>query len=105
MSAGLEAAFLEWDRGPLGVQRVRRGLDARGALALDRAADAVRREIVRRLGPSYSLADLYALYVDADAWARHVVAAAAEPTRLPTAVTPVVDAAFGYAARSARDRR
>ena len=105
MTPGLDAAEAEWERGPAGVRRIRRGLDARTALAVDRAAEDLRAELIRRLGPSFAVADLYALYLDADAWAREVVRRALEPASVPAVLAPLIDTAFGQMASSARDRR
>jgi hypothetical protein len=105
MSSGIEAALIEWSRGPEAVRRVRRTLDERAMLSLERAERAMSLELTRRLGPVYALADLYREYLSADDWARPVVADALAPLRLPRAIVPVVDAAFDRAARSARDRR
>ncbi len=104
MTAGIEAAEAEWERGDPAVRRIRRGVDARTALALDAAALALRAELARRLGPSFSRADLYRQYVESDGWGREVVRRALEPLSVPTAVTPLVDAAFGHVASFARDR-
>ena len=77
----------------------------RPALALDRASEDLRAELIRRLGPSFAVADLYALYLDADSWAREVVRRALEPSSVPAALAPLIDTAFGQMASSARDRR
>jgi hypothetical protein len=105
MSSGVEAALIEWSRGPEGVRRVRRTLDGRALASLERGQAAMTVELTRRLGPVYTLADLYREYLDADRWARAVVTEALAPLVLPRAVVPVVDAAFDRAARGARDRR
>jgi hypothetical protein len=104
VTAGLEAAEAEWERGEPAVRRIRRGLDARTALAVDRAGTALAAELARRLGPSFSRADLYAQYLESDGWGREVVRRALEPLSLPSAVTPLVDAAFAHVASFARDR-
>ena len=66
MSAGLRAAMAEWEAGPRTVKRLRRGMPPKLALAADQAALDLQRELTRLLGPSYSLDDLYALYIDAE---------------------------------------
>ena len=105
MSSGVEAALIEWSRGPDAVRRIRRTLDERALRSLERAESAMTLELSRRLGPVYALDDLYRQYIDADDWARPVVTDALAPLRLPRAVVPLVDAAFDRAARAARDRR
>lgn len=102
MSAGLRAAMAEWEAGPQTVRRLRRGMPPKLALAADQAAGDLQRELTRRLGPSYSLDDLYALYIDAEAWGRTVVARALEPRNAPELVAPLIDAAFQRAVSGAR---
>ena len=64
------------------------------ALAADQAASDLQRELTRLLGPSYTLDDLYALYMDAESWGRTVVARALAPLSEPALVAPLIDAAF-----------
>ena len=101
---GLDALRSEWERGPDSLRRLRRGLDARTALALDRAQAELRDEVVRRLGPSYDLATLVEEYRSADLWARDLVVRTMAPLRLPAAVSPLLAAVFLTAFRAARDR-
>jgi hypothetical protein len=96
--------MIEWEAGPAAVQRLRRGMSPRLALAVDRAAGELSSELRRRLGPSYSKDDLYALYGDADRWARPLIARALAPLRDPTVVAPLIDAAFWGATTGTRDR-
>lgn len=100
---GLASAQIEWADGAWRVRALRRGLDERGAAAFDRAEAALAAGLVKRLGPSYRLRDLYAAYVDSDRWARDVVLDAMAPQRFPAALSPLVDAAFARAAAAARD--
>ncbi|CAA9532080.1 MAG: hypothetical protein AVDCRST_MAG79-1016 [uncultured Thermoleophilia bacterium] len=94
---GVVSAQMEWAEGPVRVRRLRRGLDARGLAAVDRAERALATALARRLGPSYRLTDLYREYGDSERWARDVVAEAMAPLRMPAAVAPLVDAAFDHA--------
>lgn len=105
MTVGLQAAMLDWQDAPARVRRLRAGLQERGLEAFQRAEEAVHSELVRRLGPGYSLADLYRQYERADDWARVVVADELGSVRLPGAVTPLVDLAFNRMAGAARDGR
>jgi hypothetical protein len=101
----VDAVVAEWERGPDTLRRLRRRLDGRSALALERAERALGDELVRRLGPSYDLATLAREYRDADAWARDVVARATAPMRMPAALAPLLETAFLRASRGARDGR
>jgi len=102
VSAGLNAAMAEWEAGPVTVRRLRRGLPPRLSLAVDEAAGDLQRELTRRLGPSYTLDDLYAIYLDAEAWGRIVVGRALAPQSRPELVAPLIDAAFHRAVSGAR---
>ena len=102
MSAGLTAAMAEWEAGPAAVRRLRRGLPPKLSLAVDEAASDLQRELRRRLGPSYTLDDLYGLYLDAEAWGRVAVARALAPSSRPELVAPLLDAAFQKAVSGAR---
>jgi hypothetical protein len=102
MSAGLNAAMAEWEAGPGTLRRLRRGLSPRLSRAVDEAAGDLQRELTRRLGPSYTLDELYALYVDAEAWGRIVISRALEPMSRPELVAPMIDAAFQRAVSGAR---
>jgi len=94
VNAGLRAAMAEWEAGPLTVKRLRRGMPPKLALAADQAASDLQRELTRLLGPSYTLDDLYALYMDAESWGRTVVSRALAPLSEPALVAPLIDAAF-----------
>ena len=93
-TAGIRAAMAEWEAGPRTVKRLRRGMPPRLAAATDQAALDLQRELTRLLGPSYSLDDLYRLYMDADSWGRSVVSRALAPMSEPALVAPLIDAAF-----------
>lgn len=105
MTVGLQAAMLDWQDAPDRVRRLRRRLDERGLEAILRAEEAVFRELVRRLGPGFTLAALYREYERADDWARMVVGDELGTVRIPGAVTPLVDLAFNRMAGRARDGR
>jgi hypothetical protein len=102
VSAGLNAALAEWEAGPVALRRLRRGLPPRLSLAVDEAAGDLQRELTRRLGPSYTLDDLYGLYVDAEDWGRIVVQRALAPQSRPELVAPLIDTTFQRAVSGAR---
>lgn len=103
--AGIDAALAEWTTGRQRLARVRRTLDRDASEALDRAAAAVEAELRRRLGPSYTLAEVYALAIEAERWADPAIARAITGDRLVAAGSAIVDAACAHAARRARDAR
>ncbi len=105
MTVGLQAAMLDWQDAPDRVRRLRRRLDERGLEAFRRAEEGVFRELVRRLGPGFTLGGLYREYERADDWARMVVSDELGSVSIPGAVTPLVDLAFGRMSGSARDGR
>ena len=75
---------------------------ARAPIATQRACSSSQRELRRRLGQTYTLAALVALYADADRWAR--AAAQRVAPGIGWAQDSVfADAACARAARNARD--
>lgn len=100
-----EVALQAWAEAPAAVRRVRAGLDQRGLDAFERAYAAVRGELVRRVGQTYSLADLSRAWREADRWAPDVARDAAAPAPPPRSSTLLVDLACARMMRSARDAR
>jgi hypothetical protein len=103
VNAGVIAARIDWQQGGAALRRARRGLDPARAEAIDRAERELRRDIARRLGPSFSILDLYRLYLEADRFAPETIARSAAPVPVARFVTPIVDSAFGALERQARD--
>jgi hypothetical protein len=98
-------ARMQWD------DAVRRFEGTRGDLpryrALGTLVDAVQDELRRRVGQTFSLAELAEAYVGAEDWVREVVVDAV-PARAPAGLRDsalVGDAAFGMYARGATDYR
>jgi hypothetical protein len=60
-------------------------------------------ELRKRVGSSYTLAELAAAYRNAEAWARHVVSEHAQSADWPRTLTLVEGAAFHIYARGAVD--
>ncbi|MBA3717463.1 MAG: hypothetical protein H0W87_04455 [Actinobacteria bacterium] len=89
-----ESARQEWEEGYRRIQGSRS--DARRYRALLTDADLVRDELRRRVGQSFTLAELADEYVDADRWMREVVS---DPLELPL----IGAAAFHLHARGATD--
>jgi hypothetical protein len=99
----LEAARYQWEDG-------RRRLEAEGAETarsrhLAVLVDAVSDELRRRLGQTFTLAELADAYQGSEDWVRDVIARSTQPRfRAGVRDTAVIqDAAFGEYARGASD--
>lgn len=98
MSYPLENAFFQWEQGWRELQAIE---DPRARRLADRVIDAVREELRRRIGPTFSAAELADLYGEGTDWAQQValdVAPAAEPD-----AQSLADAAFWGYLRGATD--
>ena len=95
MSYALDNAMFQWSSGEA---RLREAEPLEQA-DLERAAAAVGDEIRRRLGSSFELSELIALYALGTDWADDVAAR----NRAGSDTGAVVDAAFGRYAREAAD--
>jgi hypothetical protein len=98
MSYPLENALFQWEEGWRALQAID---DPRARRLADRVIDAVRDELRRRIGPTFSAAELANLYGEGTDWAQQValdVAPAAEPD-----AQSLADAAFWAYLRSATD--
>jgi hypothetical protein len=89
-----ESARQEWEEGYRRIQAMRG--DVRRYRALMADADAVRDDLRRRVGQTFTVEELARVYLDADAWMRDVVA---DPRELPL----IGAAAFHLHARGATD--
>jgi hypothetical protein len=94
------AARFAWEEG---VRRLRE--PGRHDPARARVVDAVQRELRRRVGTDFALADLARVYADSASWYLDLAAQAAPGS--PEAWDPQValDGAFGLYMRRARDVR
>jgi hypothetical protein len=110
----VESARQQWEEGVRRVDATAR--DEPRYRELSDLVDTVVDELRRRIGQTFTLADLVAAYDRADEWVRDVIAAAsAAPPGEPEARRPrragiadtalVQDAAFGLYARGATDYR
>ena len=95
MSYALDNAMFQWSGGEA---RLREAEPLEQA-DLERAAAAVGDELSRRLGSSFELGELIALYASGTEWADDV----ASRNRAGSDTGAVVDAAFGRYAREAAD--
>ena len=95
MAYAVENALFQWREGE---QRLRAAHDAERR-RLERVADVVVDELRRRLGSSFLIGELAALYAEGTDWAADL----AGRHTLGTDVPYVVDAAFARYAREAAD--
>jgi hypothetical protein len=102
VTPAVELAMLEWEEG----QRQLRALEltARRRAVVERVAAELEAEIVRRVGQTFGLAELAAVYASSEPWCLDV---AQQVTPEPWAydLSVVQPAAFGRVARSATDYR
>jgi hypothetical protein len=102
VTPAVELAMLEWEEG----ERQLRSLDltARRRAVVERVAAELEAEIVRRVGQTFELSELAAVYASSEAWCLDV---AQQVTPEPWAydLSVVQPAAFARVARSATDFR
>ena len=98
--AELDSARREWDDGH---RRLLADRDARAREQLLLQVDAIVAELRRRVGATFTLAELAGAYADADRWSREVVADLAPPPGWPRTLALVEAAAFHVYARGATD--
>jgi hypothetical protein len=100
-AAEVESARREWEEGSR-----RLAGEARDAAAADRLlaqVEAVTDELRRRVGGTYTLAELARTYAGAESWSRDVVAERAPRPGWPRTLSIVEAAAFHQYARGAVD--
>lgn len=97
-AAEVQLARRQWEEGSK-----RFDADAEAQPALLPARDVVLDELRRRVGQTFTLAELASEYARADDWARAAVGDHAPFPRWPRAVTTVQDAAFHLYSRGAAD--
>jgi hypothetical protein len=98
-----EVARQEWETGNRRLDATRRD-PSRHALLLAQT-ELVIRELRRRVGQTFTLAELVAAYVEADAWVPRVLDDDDPETPVATEPGTVADAAFYAYARGAADYR
>ncbi len=98
-----EVAVQAWSEAPRTARRVRAGLDTRGLAAFERAYSAVYGDLVRRVGQSFTLAELAVAWREADRWAPDAARDAAHPMPPPRSTPLLIDLACARLQRIARD--
>ncbi len=98
MGYPLENALFQWEQGWRELQALD---DPRARRLADRVIDAIRDQLRRRIGPTFSAAELADLYGEGTDWAQQVALDVA-PTTQPDAQS-LADAAFWAYLRGATD--
>jgi hypothetical protein len=97
----LELARQQWADGSRRVESARG--DGPRYHRLLGEVDAIVRELRRRVGQTFTLVELAAVYAGADRWAREAIEEADEDERAALEPSTVADAAFHVYARGASD--
>ena len=101
MSADLESARHDWEDAYRRLEEAAR--DPARAEQLRLQLGVVTDELRKRVGSSFTLADLVTEYRDADSWARDTVSERAAAPGWPRTLSVVEGAAFFLYARGAMD--
>jgi hypothetical protein len=97
----VEVARQEWDEGSRRLEAARE--DGRRYRQLLELLDLVLDELRRRLGQTYTLAELVAAYGESERWGREVLEERANSPAWPRDLTLVLAAAFDAYQRGAID--
>lgn len=98
MSYPLENALFQWEEGRRALQAID---DPRERRLADRVVAAIRDELRRRIGPTFSAAELADLYGQGTDWAQQVAIDVAPPVESESQA--LADAAFWAYLRGATD--
>jgi hypothetical protein len=98
MAYPLENALFQWEEGRQFLQGIE---DSRRRRLADRVVDAIREELRRRIGPTFSAAELAELYSQGTDWAQQVAIDVAPA--IEDEAQSLADAAFWLYLRGATD--
>jgi hypothetical protein len=101
VSVVVETARAEWEEGHRRLEEL--AGDRRRHRQLLEQVEAVLDELAKRVGATFTLAELARAYADADGWVREVVAERAASPGWPRTLTIVENAAFHVYQRGAVD--
>jgi len=102
VTAAVELALLEWEEGARRLAALE--LPARRREVVERTVDELAAEIVRRIGQSFDLAALAAVYAGSEQWCLDIVQRVT-PEAWAYDLSVAQPAAFARAARNALDYR
>ena len=98
MSYPLENALFQWEEGWRGLEAL---TDAKARRMADRVVDAIREELRRRIGPTFTAAELAELYGRGTEWCQQVAIDVAPAVEADSQM--LGDAAFWLYLRGATD--
>lgn len=98
MAYPIENALFQWEEGRRSLQAID---DPRRRRLADRVVDAIREELRRRIGPTFTAAELADLYGQGTDWAQRVALDVAPP--IESESQALADAAFWLYLRGATD--
>ena len=98
MTYPLENALFQWEEGRRELQTIE---DSRQRRLADRVVDAIKEELRRRIGPTFSAAELADLYGQGTDWAQQVAIDVAPA--IESDAQSLADAAFWLYLRGATD--
>jgi hypothetical protein len=98
MAYPLENALFQWEEGRRSLQAID---DPRQRRLADRVVDSIREELRRRIGPTFTAAELADLYGQGTDWAQQVAIDVAPP--IESDAQALADAAFWLYLRGATD--
>ena len=101
MAYPIDNALYLWEEGERRLRELSR--DPRAARRLSRAVEAVRDELRRRIGPTFTAEELASLYGEGTDWALDAVRWAMPEEAADLDPQAVVDGAFFLYLRGARD--
>jgi hypothetical protein len=101
VSVAVETARAEWEEGHRRLEEL--GADRQRYRRLLEQVEAVVDELSKRVGGTFTLAELADAYAGADRWVREVVAERAASAGWPRTLTIVENAAFHVYQRGALD--
>jgi hypothetical protein len=99
--ARIASARADWASGERRLRAARQ--DPARTATLDRLVEEIRRELVRRIGRTYTLAELVTAYESAGPWTRDLAQRLAPGQAWAHDLTLIADPVFAGAARGARD--
>ncbi len=102
MNASTELAMMEWQEGLDRLEHLHAGRKREAVYR--HVVDGIVAELTRRVGQTFTLADLTRVYADSAGWARQVAQNTTDEVWAHD-LTIVADAAFARFARNASDYR
>jgi hypothetical protein len=97
----LDNALFQWEEGARRLGEL--GKDARAARVANRAVEAIRDELRRRIGPTFTAQELADLYGRGTDWCLEAARRAAPMSAVDLDPQAIVDGAFYEYLRGARD--